>query len=112
MHHQARKSYPYPAVSDVDDSLGQKLEALKSSIAELVDHPSLSNGSNLGEMKARIHGQISEASAALEAAQSSARDVMHEKAETIDEYVHDEPWKVAAIAAALGLAVGVALARR
>ena len=112
MYFEARKTDLTKAAAQVDQSLSQKLEELKASLSELVDHPALSGSSNLTEVKARVQSQINEASAAIEAAKVSAREAVSEKAENIDEYVHDEPWKVAGIAAALGLAVGVALARR
>ncbi len=112
MHNVAARTDPYAAIGDAGKSPGNRLEALKSSIAELIDHPALSSSPNLAEIRTRINNQINEASTALESAQASAREVVSEQAGNIDEYVRDEPWKVAGIAAALGLAVGVALARR
>jgi len=99
-------------VNQADEAVSQQIDDLKAALLELIDHPAIANAPDLDEVKDRVRGQIVETSKALQSAKASAGAAISTKADDIDEYVHEEPWKVAGIAAAIGLAVGVLISKR
>jgi len=110
---QQSKSTEASALVDQADSLvAMRIDELKQSLHELIEHPSLADLPDLDELKSRVQSQVSEASDSLQSARATAAATISARAEDIDEYAHAEPWKVAGIAAAVGLPIGVLISSR
>jgi len=77
----------------------------------------LRNGGNLtGEelkaAKAKFEQTISSAKASLGEYQQTVVEKTKEAARVTDEYVHENPWKSVGLGAAVGVVVGMLIARR
>lgn len=99
-------------VGQADQAVSQQIEDLRAALLELIEHPAIANVPDLDDVKERVRTQVVETSHALQSAKDSASAAISTKADGIDEYVHEEPWKVAGVAAALGLALGVLISKR
>ena len=100
------------SVSDTVSSAQQDLERLVSDLRGLLASKDLDSIPQIGALRDRIDEGLSRArESAVEAAQEAARQA-REAAAAADRYAHDEPWRVAAAALAVGALVGFLLARR
>ena len=92
------------SVSDTVSSAQQDLERLVSDLRGLLASKDLDSIPQIGALRDRIDEGLSRArESAVEAAQEAA---------AADRYAHDEPWRVAGAALAVGALVGFLLARR
>lgn len=69
-------------------------------------------GDNVTEVRRRIQGRLRAAQAELSDLQDAALTQVKAARDATDEFVHQNPWASVGIGAALGLVVGLALARR
>ena len=100
------------SVSDTVSSAQQDLERLVSDLRGLLASKDLDSIPHIGALRDRIDEGLSRArESAVEAAQEAARQA-REAAAAADRYAHDEPWRVAGAALAVGALVGFLLARR
>ena len=100
------------SVSDTISSTQSELERLVGDLRSLLSSKDLDNIPQIRQLRERLDDGIetvrdSAVRAAQEAA-SQARDA----ARAADRYAHDEPWRVATAAVAVGALVGFLLARR
>jgi ElaB/YqjD/DUF883 family membrane-anchored ribosome-binding protein len=63
-------------------------------------------------LRARIRDRLDTAKHRLAEAQHEAVERARYAAEATDSFVHEHPWQAVGVAAAVGLAVGVLIARR
>lgn len=69
-------------------------------------------GEQLDEVRARFQQKLNLAKHELEKAEVALLARAKEAAQATDRYVHDNPWKTAGVAAAIGLLVGMLLSKR
>ena len=100
------------SVSDTVSSAQQDLERLVSDLRGLLASNDLDSIPQIGALRERIDEGLNRArDSAVQAAQEAARQAK-EAAVAADRYAHDEPWRVAGAALAVGALVGFLLARR
>ena len=104
-----------------DTAIGADLSAdLKRLVAEAEELLAATSGTlgdgKLADLRRRVEDTLASARAGLRNAQASAAERARAAGHVADEYVHDNPWQsvgvAAAAAAAVGLLVGLLVARR
>lgn len=100
------------SVSDTVSNAQADLEKLVSDLRGLLSSKDLDAVPDIHVLRQRLDDGISSArDSAVRAAQDAARQAK-EAAVAADRYAHDEPWRVAGAALAVGALVGFLLARR
>ena len=100
------------SVSDVVSTTQGELEKLVSDLRGLLSSRSLDAVPEIKMLRQRLDDGIHNArDSAVRAAQEAARQAK-DAARAADRYAHDEPWRVAGAAMAVGALVGFLLARR
>jgi len=64
------------------------------------------------ELRARIRDRLEAAKHRVAEAQHEAVERARRAAEATDSFVHEHPWQAVGVAAAVGVAIGVLIARR
>lgn len=100
------------SVSDTVSTAQADLEKLVSDLRGLLSSKELDTVPDIQVLRQRLDDGISNArDSAVRAAQDAARQAK-DAAIAADRYAHDEPWRVAGAALAVGALVGFLLARR
>lgn len=100
------------SISDTVSASQNELEKLVSDLRGLMSSKDLDSVPEIKAMRQRLDDGIHNArDAAVHAAQEAARQAK-DAARAADRYAHDEPWRVASVALAVGALVGFVLARR
>lgn len=100
------------SVSDTVNNAQADLEKLVGDLRGLLASKDLDSIPEIKVLRQRLDDGVSHArDSAIKAAQDAARQAK-EAAEAADRYAHDEPWRVAGAALAVGALVGFLLARR
>ncbi len=100
------------SASDTISSTQSELEKLVSDLRGLLSSRDLDSIPQIKVLRQRMDdGMHSVRDAAVDAAQEAARQAK-EAARAADRYAHDEPWRVAGAALAVGALVGFLLSRR
>lgn len=100
------------SVSDSVASAQAELEKLVSDLRGLLASKDLDSVPEIKLLRQRLDdGMSTVRDSAVRAAQEAARQAK-EAAAAADRYAHDEPWRVAGAALAVGALVGFLLARR
>ncbi|NMM76568.1 hypothetical protein B2J86_00340 [Acidovorax sp. SRB_14] len=100
------------SASDTISSTQSELEKLVSDLRGLLSSRDLDSIPQIKLLRQRMDdGMHNVRDAAVEAAQEAARQAK-EAARAADRYAHDEPWRVAGAALAVGALVGFLLSRR
>ena len=98
--------------SDTISSTQGELEKLVSDLRGLLANRDLDSVPQIKILRQRLDdGMHTVRDAAVQAAQDAARQAK-EAARMADRYAHDEPWRVAGAALAIGAVVGFLLTRR
>jgi ElaB/YqjD/DUF883 family membrane-anchored ribosome-binding protein len=79
---------------------------------ELMERETESTGSDLTNLTSQIQEGIQEGKYTWREIQDAVVTKTREAAETTDQYVHENPWKVVGIAAAFGFVLGLLMAPR
>ena len=109
---RSTRRYPRPPADDTAALLQREWADLEADVTELVANPAMAEVPELRALKDRLQDSLHRASEAVaEASHGIGRRVRYTASATND-YVHEEPWKVAGLAALAGLAVGYMLGRR
>lgn len=109
---RSARRYPRPPADDTAALLQREWADLEADVTELVANPAMAELPELRALKDRLQDSLHRASEAVaEASHGIGRRVRYTASATND-YVHEEPWKVAGLAALAGLAVGYMLGRR
>ena len=100
------------SMSDVVSSTQDEMEKLVSDLRSLLSSRSLDSVPEIKMLRQRLDDGLHNArDSAVRAAQEAARQAK-DAARAADRYAHDEPWRVAGAAMAVGALVGCLLARR
>lgn len=90
---------------DESQSILQKTEKLLSDAAS-------ATGKEAEALQARVIAGLREAKERLAAAEELALDKAKAAAKVTDAYVHENPWKAIGIGTAVGVVIGMLIARR
>lgn len=100
------------SVSDKVSSAQADLEKLVTDVRGLLASKDLDSIPQINVLRQKLDDGVNTArDTALQAAQEAARQAK-EAAYVADRYAHDEPWRVAGAALAVGALLGFLLARR
>ncbi len=99
-------------VSETISSTQTELEKLVTDLRSMISNKDLDNVPEIKALRQRLDdGMHNVRDAAVHAAQEAARQAK-DAARAADRYAHDEPWRVAGAALAVGAVVGFLLSRR
>lgn len=100
------------STTDVNPSTQNEMEKLVNDLRGLISSRELDTLPEIKQLRQRLDdGLHTVRDSAVRAAQEAARQA-REAAWAADRYAHDEPWRVAGAALAVGALVGFLLARR
>lgn len=100
------------SVSETISSTQTELEKLVADLRGIISSKDLDNVPEIKILRQRLDdGMHNVRDAAVHAAQEAARQAK-DAARAADRYAHDEPWRVAGAALAVGAVVGFLLSRR
>ena len=88
------------------------LSAVVNDAEELLKATASQTGERIAAVRAKAEESLRAAKGRLEEAQVALVDKAKEAAKETDEYVHENPWKTAGIAAAIGVLIGALITRR
>ena len=88
------------------------LSAVVSDAEELLKATASQTGERITEVRAKAQESLRAAKVRLADAQEALVEKAKAAARETDTYVHENPWKAAGIAAAVGVLVGALIARR
>jgi len=91
----------------VDDFVSVLSEA-----EELLKKAGNETGERARDLRAQVEGKLLAAKLRLQELEGEAIDRAKEAAKYTDEYVHDNPWRMIGIAAAIGFVAGLKINRR
>ena len=70
------------------------------------------SGDKARDLRAQVETKLLRAKLRLQELQEEAVDRTKEAARATDDYIHDNPWQVIGVAAAVGVVIGVLMSRR
>ena len=100
------------AVGGSSATLSREFHNFVADIEDLIKSSTSLSGEELSKAKEKIQERIGDAKEALESATQGVVQRGRAAAAATNEYVNHEPWKAVGIGAALGLLLGVVIARR
>ena len=102
-----------PATADGGGSaLSREARSFLADIEDLVKATTTLTGEELARAKAKLAERILVAKASLEKMGGAIADGSRQAAHATDGFVHERPWQAIGIGAALGVLVGLLIARR
>lgn len=99
-------------ISTSKDKLMDDLSTVISDAEELLKATANQTGERVTEARTKAAESLRMAKARLADAKDAAIEKSRAAAKATDVYVHENPWKAAGIAAAVGVLVGALIARR
>lgn len=93
-------------------ALSQEFENILADIEHLIHATADLSGEELSEAEAKLHERMTEAKEYVVDVTSDLSERAKKTASEVDREAHDEPWKAIGIAAAVGLLLGLVVARR
>lgn len=110
---QADDAAPSTALSSRDaPALPSEIRSFVADVGDLIKATTTLSGEDLARARARLVERAAAARASLERMGDVIGDRARQTAKATDHYVHDRPWQAIGIGAALGVVIGVLLARR
>ncbi len=100
------------AVSDAAAAVKKEASNLYQDLSDLVRNPHLADLPEVQALRAKLDRGVSYVRGSVTEAGQRARYQAERAASAADSYAHDQPWKVAGVAALVGLLAGVLIARR
>ncbi|MCC6610182.1 MAG: DUF883 family protein [Burkholderiales bacterium] len=94
------------------DRLAADLKSVIADADELIRATAGHAGEKVQAARARAEESLRRARVKLEDAQDAAVEKARAAAQATDEYVHANPWKAVGLAGAIGVIVGMLIARR
>lgn len=88
------------------------LSAVVNDAEELLKATASQTGERITAVRAKAEESLRAAKGRLEEAQVALVDKAKEAAQETDAFVHENPWKTAGIAAAIGVLIGALITRR
>lgn len=102
----------YTAENASTQKLMEDLSAVVTDAEELLKATASQTGDRIMAARARAEESLKIAKMRLADAQEALLEKAKVAAKQADTYVHDNPWKAAGIAAAVGVLIGALIARR
>ena len=102
----------YESTSPQWNKLLHDLQPVISDAEELLRMTVDQVGDSTAEVRGRIQSRLQQARAELASLEHEASARLKAAGHATDEFVHENPWKSIGIAAAIGLVVGLLVARR
>jgi len=102
----------YTAENASTQKLMEDLSAVVTDAEELLKATASQTGDRIMAARARAEESLKVAKMRLADAQEAVLEKAKVAAKQADTYVHDNPWKAAGIAAAVGVLIGALIARR
>ena len=93
-------------------ALSREVHNFLADIEDLVKATTSLTGEDLARAKAKLADRILSAKASVETMGGAIADGTRQAVQTTDDYVHERPWQAIGIGAALGVLVGLLIARR
>ncbi|SDM38339.1 Membrane-anchored ribosome-binding protein, inhibits growth in stationary phase, ElaB/YqjD/DUF883 family [Oryzisolibacter propanilivorax] len=100
------------SISDTVSSTQNELERLVGDLRSLLSSKDLDSIPQIKQLRQRLDDGIESVRDTTVRAAQEAANQAREAARAADRYAHDEPWRVATAAVAVGALVGFLLARR
>lgn len=100
------------SASPVTDRLVQDLRTLVTDAEDLVKATAAETGERIRDARMRLQDRLHAARARLADAEAAILEKSKIAAAATDRFAHENPWKVAGIAAGLGLLLGLLIGRR
>lgn len=94
------------------DSIEEEWSRLRNDLDELANDGVLSKTPELEALLGRLRDGVAHANDVIGETSRHTSQRIARVAHNADDYVHEEPWKVASMAAIAGLAIGLLLSRR
>ena len=94
------------------DKLMEDLRLVVTDAEELLRATAGHAGEKVAEARARAEESIDAAKARIAQAGYAAATQTREAAKATDDYVHENPWTAVGVAAAVGLVVGILIAKK
>jgi len=94
------------------EHLHKELRDFIAEAEDLVRAVGKHGGDHLADAKVRFEQKLRMAKLEMEQAELALTERARDAARTTDRYVHENPWKTAGIAAAIGVLAGMLLGRR
>lgn len=98
--------------SSVGSALSREARNFLADIEDLVKATTSLTGEELVHAKAKLAERITAAKASVDQMGGAIADGTRQAAQTTDRFVHERPWQAVGIGAALGVLVGLLIARR
>jgi ElaB/YqjD/DUF883 family membrane-anchored ribosome-binding protein len=92
--------------------VSREFHNLLADFEQLISQTTAMTAEDLARVKAQLGDRITQAKASLDNVGGAIGERARRSAAVTNEYVHDEPWKAIGIGAAIGLLLGVVVARR
>ena len=92
--------------------LAQDLRTTMDDVEELLRLTAGQVGERMAEVRTRLQTSLSDSRSHLSNLQAEAVERGKQMTADVEEYVHDNPWKVIGIVALAGLVIGALIARR
>lgn len=102
----------FETIAPQREKLTSDLRQVIADTEELLRMSSSETGDSAAEVRSRIQNRLQAARAQLTELQDMAVAKAKAAGLATDEFVHENPWRSIGIAAAVGLVVGVLIARR
>jgi ElaB/YqjD/DUF883 family membrane-anchored ribosome-binding protein len=93
-------------------ALSREFETFLSEMEEMLNETAALGGDELAEAKARIQERMAEAKETVSSISGDLARRARKVKKSANLKAHEEPWKIIGTGAALGLLIGVLLARR
>lgn len=100
------------AVEGTSSVVSREFHNFVADIEDLIKSSTSLTGEELEKAREKIRTRISEAKDSLSEISETVVDRARKTVEVTDQYVHEQPWSAVGVGAALGLIVGLLLARR
>jgi len=94
------------------EKLVEDLQALLADVDNLFRQAAAAGGQEAQELRRRAEGALSQAVERLAAAERDLLRRGREAARATDDWVHENPWSAIGVGAAVGVLVGMLIARR
>jgi ElaB/YqjD/DUF883 family membrane-anchored ribosome-binding protein len=107
-----KKEARMSSITTAKEQLAADFQAVMSDVESLLAAGGAKAGDEADALRARIERRLETVKARVADAQHDAVVQARRAAQATDSFVHERPWQAMGIAAALGVALGVLIARR
>jgi ElaB/YqjD/DUF883 family membrane-anchored ribosome-binding protein len=94
------------------DKLVDEFSSVLNEAEDMLKRAANETGDKARDLRAQVEAKLLAAKLQLQELQGMAADRAKEAARATDDYVHDHPWQMVGIAAAVGFVAGLLMNRR